>query len=226
MVAFVDVPNLCRLVRRRGLGPIMQTLAEYLDEDFGRWCSFDLQARVAVHSPSGVVELMPINDGCSYAFKYVNGHPGNPEQRLQTVTAFGALADMATGYPVLICEMTVLTAIRTAATSAWAATKLARPHAENMAMIGLGAQAEFQAVAFQALLGIRKLQVHDVDAAATAKFVGNLARIADRDCGRRWCRVRRGGLRHHHHLHRRQGQCAGPALGHDRSRCAHQRDRR
>jgi ornithine cyclodeaminase len=43
-----------------------------------------------------------------------------------------------------------------------------------MALIGLGAQAEFQALAFKAGLGIRKLQVFDVDPAAVTKFSINM----------------------------------------------------
>src|SRR3546814_3693159 len=43
-----------------------------------------------------------------------------------------------------------------------------------MALIGLGAQSEFQAVAFHALLGIEELVVYDVDPAATDKFRRNL----------------------------------------------------
>src|SRR3546814_18881545 len=43
-----------------------------------------------------------------------------------------------------------------------------------MALSGLGAQSEFQAVAFHALLGIEELVVYDVDPAATDKFRRNL----------------------------------------------------
>jgi ornithine cyclodeaminase len=50
------------------------------------------RARVAHHSPVGVIELMPIADGRTYAFKYVNGHPGNTALGLPTVMAFGVLA--------------------------------------------------------------------------------------------------------------------------------------
>jgi ornithine cyclodeaminase len=94
---------------------------------------------------------------------------------LQTVTAFGVLSDVETGYPRLLSEMTITTALRTAATSAVAAKHLARQDAAVMAIIGLGSQSEFQAVAFKALLGIRHLRVFDIDAAATAKFQANLA---------------------------------------------------
>lgn len=55
----------------------------------------------------------------------MNGHPANIHDGLQTVTAFGLLSDVATGYPVLFSEMTILTALRTAATSALAARVLA-----------------------------------------------------------------------------------------------------
>ena len=41
--------------------------------------------------------------------------------------AFGALAQVNTGEPLLISELTLTTALRTAATSALAARALARP---------------------------------------------------------------------------------------------------
>src|SRR3546814_14054698 len=64
--------------------------------------------------------------------------------------------------------------MRTAAMSGLAARHLARPDARSMALIGLGAQSEFQAVAFHALLGIEELVAYDVDPAATDKFRRNL----------------------------------------------------
>ena len=109
-----------------------------------------------------------------YSFKYVNGHPKNTAQGLLTVTAFGVLADVATGYPVLLSELTFTTALRTAAMSALAARHMARPSSRTMALIGNGAQAEFQALAFYHLLGIRELRLFDTDAAATAKLERNL----------------------------------------------------
>jgi ornithine cyclodeaminase len=109
-----------------------------------------------------------------YSFKYVNGHPKNTAAGLLTVTAFGVLADVATGYPVLLSEMTLATALRTAAMSALAAKWLARPDSRVMALIGNGAQSEFQAIGFARLLGIRELRLYDVDRAATARLVRNL----------------------------------------------------
>jgi len=163
-----------RLIDAVGIEQYLTGLAGYIEGDFRRWTSFEKAPRLASHSRDGVIELMPTSDGQLYGFKYVNGHPKNTRAGLQTVTAFGVLSDVATGYPRLLSEMTLTTALRTAATSAVAAKYLARRDASVMAIIGLGSQSEFQAFAFKALLGIRKLRVFDVDPAATAKFEANL----------------------------------------------------
>ena len=175
MVPFVSVDNMMRLVLHVGTDRMMVELADAIEADFRRWPDFDKTPRVASHSDIGVIELMPTSDGQHYGFKYVNGHPGNMRQGLQTVTAFGVLADMATGYPLLISEMTILTALRTAATSAMAAKWLAPRDARVMAMIGNGAQAEFQALAMKAVCGINEVRLYDIDPAATRKCVTNLA---------------------------------------------------
>lgn len=135
---------------------------------------FDKTPRVASHSDVGVIELMPTSDGEAYGFKYVNGHPKNTKDGLQTVTAFGLLADVDTGYPVLLTEMTVLTALRTAATSALVAKHLAPKGADTMAMIGNGAQSEFQSLAMKAVLGLKTVRLWDIDKAATQKAARNL----------------------------------------------------
>jgi ornithine cyclodeaminase len=129
---------------------------------------------VANHSAEGVIELMPISDHETYTFKYVNGHPRNFKLGLPTVMAFGALADVETGTPVFLSELTLTTALRTAAMSAVAARALARPGSRVMALIGNGAQSEFQALAFHHLLGIDTLRLYDVDPKATAKLINNL----------------------------------------------------
>ncbi|MBL0371629.1 ornithine cyclodeaminase [Rhizobium sp. KVB221] len=175
IVPFVSVDNMMKLVMRIGIERFLTELEAYIEEDFRRWEMFDKTPRVASHSPNGVIELMPTSDGTLYGFKYVNGHPYNAHTGRQTVTAFGVLADTASGYPMLITEMTILTALRTAATSAMAAKYLAPKGARTMAIIGNGAQSEFQALAFKAVLGIDKLRLYDIDPKATHKCAHNLA---------------------------------------------------
>jgi ornithine cyclodeaminase len=175
LVPFVSVDKMMKLVLHLGVERVMIDLAAEIEADFRRWPDFDKTPRIASHSDVGVIELMPTSDGQTYGFKYVNGHPANMKRGLQTVTAFGLLADVATGYPVLLSEMTILTALRTAATSAMAAKWLAPRGATTMALIGNGAQAEFQALAFKAVCGITDLRLYDIDPAATAKCARNLA---------------------------------------------------
>jgi ornithine cyclodeaminase len=171
---FLSAADVAQLIKIEGMAASLQGMAAYIHQDFLRWKQFDKSPRAASHSVEGVIELMPIADAQTYAFKYVNGHPKNTAHGLSTVMAFGVLADVATGAPQLISELTLTTAIRTAATSAVAARALARADSRVMALIGNGAQSEFQALAFHHLVGIEEIRVFDTDAQATAKLVHNL----------------------------------------------------
>ncbi|MEM8842844.1 MAG: ornithine cyclodeaminase [Pseudomonadota bacterium] len=173
-VPFVSVENMMRLVHSVGIETILAELAAAIEADFKRWPEFDKTPRVASHSDEGVIELMPTADAENYGFKYVNGHPKNMKEGYQTVTAFGVLSSVDNGYPILLSEMTVLTALRTAATSALVAKYLAPRGARTMAMIGNGAQCEFQAMAFKAVCGIEAVRLYDIDPAATDKAARNL----------------------------------------------------
>ncbi len=174
LVPFVSVANMMRLVNSIGVERFLTELADEIETDFRRWELFDKTPRVASHSTEGVIELMPTSDGKVYGFKYVNGHPSNTRDGRQTVTAFGVLADVSNGYPVLLSEMTLLTALRTAATSAVAAKYLAPQNAQTMAIIGNGAQAEFQALAIRAMTGVNKIRLFDIDMNASHKCRDNL----------------------------------------------------
>ncbi|MDN4065272.1 ornithine cyclodeaminase [Ralstonia solanacearum] len=167
MTRFVDVSTMSRLVQEIGLPQLIGELADCIQSDFIHWPEFDKCARVANHSEIGVIELMPVSNAKNYAFKYVNGHPNNTRQGLYTVMAFGVLAEVETGYPVLLSELTLATALRTCATSLMAARR--------MALIGNGAQSEFQALAFHHHLGIEEIAVYDIDPLATEKLVRNLS---------------------------------------------------
>ena len=126
MVKFIGVQELIELLRTIGVEEFLSNLIRYTRDDFLRWPQFEKSPRLASHSANGVIELMPTSDGELYSFKYVNGHPINTQFRKLTVTAFGVLADVRSGYPLLVSEMTISTALRTAATSALAGSYLAR----------------------------------------------------------------------------------------------------
>ncbi len=177
MALLLSTHDVAAMTRRMGLPELLKRLVGYLEADYLRWQDFDKTPRIAAHSADGVIELMPIADHELYTFKYVNGHPTNYRFGLSTVMAFGALAEMATGTPQVLSELTISTALRTAATSVMAAKRLARPDAKTMALIGNGAQSEFQALAFHHLLGIEEIRLFDIDPAATAKLMRHLQSV-------------------------------------------------
>lgn len=177
MVDYIGIERVQELVNRLGAARFIEGLAAEIEADYRRWSEFDKSARHATHSPVGVIELMPASDGRLYSFKYVNGHPKNTAAGLLTVTAFGVLADVDTGYPLLLSELTFTTALRTAAMSALAARWMAKSSSRSMALIGNGSQSEFQAIAFHHMLGISELRLYDTDARATTKLERNLATL-------------------------------------------------
>jgi len=177
MTTLITTQDIARIVAAYGLPEVLRRMEAAITADFRRWGEFDKSARVASHSAEGMIELMPIADATHYSFKYVNGHPKNTGEGLPTVMAFGVLADVATGAPTLLSELTLTTAMRTAATSVMAARALARPGSRTMALIGNGAQSEFQALAFHHLLGITEIRAFDTDPAATTKLTRHLSGI-------------------------------------------------
>lgn len=174
-VPFVSVEAMATLIREHGVEQTITELVSHLEKDFARWEDFEKVSRLASHSKDGVIELMPVSDGEMYACKYVNGHPINTKRDLQTVAAFGVLSDVDTGYPILLTEMCILTALRTAATSALVAKHCASKDAQTLALIGNGAQGEFQALGMKSVIGITKVRLYDVDPAASKKVFENLA---------------------------------------------------
>lgn len=175
MTLFIDVDDAARLFAKVGIRRAIREMATYIEADYLRWAQFDKSPRTANHSADGVIELMPTDDGQQYSFKYVNGHPDNGQRNLLTVMAFGLLADVHSGFPTLLSELTLTTAVRTAATSALVARSLARPGARSMAIIGNGAQSEFQALAFHEMLSINEIRIFDIDRDASLKLKQNLA---------------------------------------------------
>lgn len=174
---YIDLPTMAKYLKSVGAETVIKRLVPYLEEDYKRWNDFDKVPRMAHHSPVGVIELMPIGDSKTYSFKYVNGHPENPKHNFLTVMAIGVLAEVCTGFPLLLSELTLTTAVRTAATSVMAAKYLAKPNPKKMALIGNGCQSEFQALGFHHILGVEEIYCYDVDPAATDKLMDNLKEV-------------------------------------------------
>ena len=67
MTRFLDVPSMTQLVREVGVPRFLIELAQAIHDDYLRWPDFDKSARLACHSPVGVIELMPVADAQRFA---------------------------------------------------------------------------------------------------------------------------------------------------------------
>lgn len=170
----LQIDDIRTIIKEKGFKTFFLRLIDVIETDYKAWEEFNKIPRVATHVDGGVIELMPISNKQQYSFKYVNGHPKNPKSNKLTVMATGQLSHVETGEPLLFTEMTLLTALRTAATSALAAKYLAKKDSKVIAFIGNGAQSEFQYIAFSFLFDIEELRYYDIDEKAMEKMAKNL----------------------------------------------------
>ena len=173
----LEITDIKTLLAKIGYQDFFAQLIDTLSEDYQNWQAFDKCARIANHIDGGVIELMPISNQHMYSFKYVNGHPKNPLQNKCTVMATGQLSLTATGEPLMFSEMTLLTALRTAATSALAAKHLADQGSKVLALIGTGSQSEFQYLAYSYIFDLQEVRFFDTDPDAMLKFQLNMAQF-------------------------------------------------
>ncbi|MDY8107718.1 ornithine cyclodeaminase family protein [Fulvimarina sp. 2208YS6-2-32] len=104
--------------------------------------------------------LMPAwqNEGWG-GIKLVNVHPGNGALGLAAISSTYVLFDRRTGRHCLILDGGELTARRTAAASALAAKRLARPDSGKLLVVGAGRVASNIAHAYRAVLSIGTVEV-------------------------------------------------------------------
>jgi alanine dehydrogenase len=148
-----------------------QKLADH-PEDQGRSLGFAIDGG-SIHVKAG---LMP-GSHAAFAAKVNVNLPGNWQtHHLPTIQGLVVLADTTNGRPLAVMESSTLTAIRTAATAALAATYGARPNARITAVIGCGVQARHQLTAFHAAFPIEEVRAYDLDPTKAEGF----ARMAER----------------------------------------------
>lgn len=125
----------------------------------------------------GLVEWMPSMEvGRTVAIKTVGYHPTNPVQRgLPSVLASTALYDTTTGEQRVLCEASLLTALRTGAASAVATDILAVPGASVLGVVGAGAQAVTQVHAVSRVRPIERVLAFDSSEETLATFADRLA---------------------------------------------------
>jgi len=118
--------------------------------------------------------LMPAWDAAWVGVKLVTVHPDNASRGLPAVHAAYVLFRAGTGEPVALLDGGVLTARRTAAASALAASFLARADATRLLLVGAGRVAGLVAPAMRAVRPIATVTVWNPRAARAEALVAAL----------------------------------------------------
>lgn len=172
---FMSDDEIINIIHNVGLEVFIHQVITQLRKDYRRFDDFELDARVAHHHEKGVIEVMPISDKEMYAMKWVTGHPENPQQGLPSIISMGLLAELSTGIPKVVCEMNILTAIRTACVNAMVAQLVLTEKKDiTVSIIGTGTQAEFQCMALTRVLPVDRIYYYDRSAQAMSKFSSNM----------------------------------------------------
>jgi ornithine cyclodeaminase len=122
----------------------------------------------------GVLLLMPAWNAAMLGTKIATIHPANNARGLPSVHSSYLLADLATGAPLALIDGNEITARRTIAVSALAASFLARDDATRLLVVGAGRIAALAAEAFAAVRPIRQVTVWNRDGAKAERLAADL----------------------------------------------------
>lgn len=117
--------------------------------------------KAVVQPPDGrylMATLAAADDPPLMSVKSLIHNPANADRGLKRINAMVTLLDSGTGLPRAVMDGNWITAARTAALSAVAAKRLARPDTRVAAFIGCGVQAESHLRAFAELYPLREIR--------------------------------------------------------------------
>jgi ornithine cyclodeaminase/alanine dehydrogenase-like protein (mu-crystallin family) len=121
--------------------------------------AFPLRPVLRAPGENHLLGLMPVYRGGErplYALKTVAVMPDNPARGLDAHQGTVALFDGVTGHTLAVMNASPVTAIRTAAVTAVATRRLARPDARELAIVGAGVQARSH---LRALTGFDRIRI-------------------------------------------------------------------
>jgi ornithine cyclodeaminase len=125
--------------------------------------------------PNATLLLMPAwKPHDALGVKIANVFPGNSKKGLQGVHSLYCLFDAEHGTPMALLDGNVITARRTVAVSALAASYLARPDADWLLVVGAGRIASLLPEAYREVRAIRRVTVWNRTPAAAQALVDRL----------------------------------------------------
>jgi ornithine cyclodeaminase/alanine dehydrogenase len=110
----------------------------------------------------------------SAGIKWVSGFPDNPKRGLPYITGLLILNDVETGLPLAVMDCAWITAMRTAAATAVAASYLARPESSVVGVLGCGVQGRTNLEALNVRFPLRKVLAYDIDPEAASRYTDEI----------------------------------------------------
>jgi ornithine cyclodeaminase/alanine dehydrogenase len=106
----------------------------------------------------------------SAGVKWVSGFPENYKRGLPYITGLLILNDPETGVPMSVMDCVWITAMRTAAATAVAGRRLARPNSSVLGILGCGVQGRTNTEALKVLFPLERVMAYDVSPEAVESF--------------------------------------------------------
>lgn len=129
---------------------------------------------LGIHAPNGTFHVKAAVADV-FAAKINANFPANPRDHgLPTIQGLIIVMDIERGTPLGILDSTLITTLRTAATSAVAAKYLARADARTMTIAGCGIQGQAHIEALLRVRPIAKIYAFDIDATVSERFARDI----------------------------------------------------
>lgn len=159
------------------------TMAEIIESVKVAFCAkgegrTEMPPKPGIHPGGGdnFIHAMPayIADLKSAGIKWVAGFPQNLQKGLPYVTGLLIYNDVETGLPLAVMDCVWITAMRTGAATAVAASYLARADSAVVGMLGCGVQGRSNVEALKVLFPIKTVRAYDVNADAIQTYAQDI----------------------------------------------------
>jgi len=139
----------------------------------------EMPPKPGIHPGGGdnFIHAMPayIPAMASAGVKWVSGFPENHRRDLPYISGLLILNDVETGLPISVMDCSWITAMRTAAATAVAARRLARPESAVLGVLGCGVQGRTNTEALLVDFPLRRVMAYDVSRAAVERFAEDIS---------------------------------------------------
>jgi len=160
-----------------GMAEIIELLeTAFLEKGNGR---VEMPPKPGIHPGGGdnFIHAMPayIPAMASAGVKWVSGFPENHRRDLPYISGLLILNDVETGLPISVMDCSWITAMRTAAATAVAARRLARPESAVLGVLGCGVQGRTNTEALLVDFPLRRVMAYDVSRPAVERFAEDIS---------------------------------------------------